>query len=393
MRIVIASDLHWPTINGVATFCRNIAYGLAERGHEVIVIAPSQTGKSYREHDRNHWIYRTTSVQLPIFQNLRISLHPNAQVLRIMERFNPDVVHIQTPLFIGRAALAAAKKLDTTIVATSHGLPANLVDNLKLLVPFARPIDYILKEYGSRFYGNADYITLPTQAAIDMLDNGDVKAPVTAVSNGIDLRRFKPGKATEAFSRNLGVPADRPIVLYVGRLDSEKHLFVLVKAMVHVLEHTKAHLLIVGHGNDSENLKTLVEKLGIAQHVTFTGKVSDEDLPLFYHLGSVFVMPSPAELQSLTTLEAMASGLPIVAVRDGVLSELCQDGRNGKTYLLDDDKDMAANILDIINDDATRSAMSKESLEIAKTHDLINVLTKFEALYQDAIKLHQEKSR
>ncbi|HEX4662175.1 MAG TPA: glycosyltransferase [Candidatus Saccharimonadales bacterium] len=394
MRIVIASDLHYPTINGVATFGRNLAQGLAEKGHEVIVIAPSQTGKKHHEVDKNYTIMRTASLPFPFYQNFRISISPYDEVKKIIEEFQPDIVHIQTPLGIGRAALGAAKKFGIPIVATNHSMPENLIDNLKLLAPFARPIRYVMKEYGMWFHNNASYVTLPTQAAIDMFDDVAqyAKVPVRPVSNGIDLSRFKPGKVPSYFHRRIGLPTDKPIIMYAGRLDSEKHLPVLLRAAARVFKKCDGHLLIVGHGNDAERLKNLAEHLGIADRVTFTGRAADEDMPLFYRVANVLAMPSPAELQSIVALEALASGLPIVAVKAGALHELCQEGRNGYMCRVDDDNQMAKLLLKILDDKKLRTRLGRESLLIAKQHDLHATLQQFEAIYEQLIAARVKKT-
>lgn len=394
MRIVIASDLHYPTINGVATFGRNLAQGLAKKGHEVIVIAPSQTGKKYQETDTNYTIMRTASLPFPFYQNFRISISPYDEIKKIIEDFQPDIIHIQTPLGIGRATLGVAKRLGIPVVATNHSMPENLIDNLKLLAPFARPIRYVLKEYGMWFHNNASYVTLPTQAAIDMF--GDVaqyaKVPVRPVSNGIDLSRFKPGSVPTYFHRRIGLPTDKPIIMYAGRLDSEKHLPVLLQAAARVFKKCDAHLLIVGHGNDAERLRILAESLGITDRVTFTGRAADEDMPLLYRTASVLAMPSPAELQSIVALEALASGLPIVAVRAGALHELCQDGRNGYLCKVDDDTQMAKLLLQILEDKKLRTRFGRESLVIAKQHDLGATLQQFEEIYQQLIASRLKKT-
>jgi glycosyltransferase involved in cell wall biosynthesis len=182
MKILIASDLHWPTINGVATFSRNLAKGLADRGHEVIVIAPSQSGKAHIEQDDNHTVYRTASVPFPFYQNFRISITPGREVKKIIEEFKPEVIHIQMLLGIGQAVMKYGNKLGIPIVSTNHAMPENLMDNLKLLAPLARPINYMLEVYGTRFHSKADYITLPTQSAIDMFNVTDrVSVPMSAV--------------------------------------------------------------------------------------------------------------------------------------------------------------------------------------------------------------------
>lgn len=387
MKILIASDLHYPTINGVATFSRNLARGLAARGHEVLVIAPSQTNKKFKEIDDNHVVIRTASVPFLPYQNFRISPTPGREVKKIIQEFEPDVIHIQMMMWIGQSAMKYGNKYGIPIVTTNHAMPENLMDNIMLLAPIARPINYMLTQYGARFHSKADYVTLPTQSAIDMFKATDkVKVPMEAVSNGIDLTRFSPGRPDATLYSQFGLPKDVPIITFVGRLDAEKHVYVLVNAFKRLLETHSAHLLIIGDGQEAINLKEQAHELGIFDHITFTGRVSEEDKESLLKVATVFAMPSPMELQSIATLEAMASGQPIVAVNAGALSELCQEGRNGYLFPLDDDESLAEALSKIITDPALRSQMSKESLAIAKTHDLNTTLARFEAIYGSLIK-------
>lgn len=393
MKILIASDLHYPTINGVATFSRNLAKGLASRGHEVLVIAPSQTGKKSKEVDSNHVIVRTVSVPFPFYQNFRISLNPSREVKKIIEDFDPDVIHIQMLMWIGQAAMKYGNKLGIPIVSTNHAMPENLMDNLRLLAPVSRPINYILKAYGARFHSKADFVTLPTQSAIDMFGASDkLDVPIQAVSNGIDLSRFTPPqksdqKAIDELYKKFNIPKDKPIVAYVGRLDAEKHLPVLLKAFSRVQDvMPNTHLLIVGDGTERADLGYMASSMGMSNAVTLTGRVSDEELTLLHKIGTVFCMPSPAELQSIATLEAMASGQPVVAVDAGALRELCQDQRNGYLCEQDDDIMIADGLLAILSNTALRPKMSAESLAIAKTHDLQTTLESFEQIYENLTK-------
>ena len=146
MKILIASDLDWPVINGVSTFSSNLAIGLASRGHEVLVIAPSQTSKRYKEVDGNYTIARTATIIFPLYQNLRISLYPYREVKKIIKEFNPDVIHIQTFIMIGQAVMKYSQKYNIPIVSTNHAMPENLMDNLKILAPVSRPINYVMKK-------------------------------------------------------------------------------------------------------------------------------------------------------------------------------------------------------------------------------------------------------
>lgn len=383
MKIIIASDLHYPTINGVATFSRNLARGLAARGHEVLVIAPSQNGKKCKEVDGNHVIVRTVSIPFPFYQNFRISLNPNREVKKIINDFDPDVIHIQMLMWIGQAAMKFGNKMGIPIVSTNHAMPENLMDNLRLLAPVSRPINYILKAYGARFHSKADFVTLPTQSAIDMFGaESKITVPMEAVSNGIDLSRFNPGKVHDEIYEKFNLPKKAPIVSYIGRLDAEKHLPVLLNAFVRVKEALPdAHLLVVGDGTERLGLRALAHDLRIEDDVTFTGRVTDEELEQLHRVGTVFCMPSPAELQSIATLEAMASGQPVVAVDAGALKELCQDQRNGYLCEQDDVSTVADGLITIASDAKLRKKMSKESLAIAQTHDLETTLQRFEDIY------------
>ena len=386
MKILIASDLHWPTINGVATFSRNLAKGLAGRGHEVLVIAPSQTGKHYKEVDGNHVIHRTVAVPFPFYQNFRISLRPDREVKKIIDEFEPDVIHIQMLMGIGQAAMKYGNKVGVPIVSTNHAMPENLMDNLKLLAPVSRPINYIITEYGRRFHSQSDCVTMPTQSAIEMFAaSSKLTTPLKAVSNGIDLSHFTHQAPDPAIYDTYAIPRDVPIVTYIGRLDAEKHLSVLIKALVRVLAEADAHLVVVGDGTDAANLHQQAKDFGIWDKITFTGRVSDEDLVELHRIGTVYAMPSPAELQSIATLEAMASGQPIVAVDAGALRELCQNGVNGALCQQDNDEQIAAGIIPIITDNQLRKKDSDASLAIAKTHDLDHTLDEFLAIYDEVM--------
>jgi glycosyltransferase involved in cell wall biosynthesis len=219
-----------------------------------------------------------------------------------------------------------------------------------------------------------------------MLNASDkIDIPMEAVSNGIDLSRFKSGTAPKSIYKKFKLPENKPIISYIGRIDAEKHLQTLVKAFGRIAPIYDADLMIVGFGTDTENLKDLIAKLKITNRVHFTGKVSDEDLPLLHQVGTVYAMPSPVELQSIATLEAMASGQPVVAVDAGALKELCQNDRNGFLCELDNDEQMAIALLAIVADKDLRVQFSKQSLEIAKTHNMNYTLDRFIAIYEELI--------
>ena len=393
MKILIAADLHWPTINGVAVFSRNLARGLADRGHEVIVVAPSQrrSGLAGEEMDGNYLVKRTISVPFPFYQNFRISVSPRREMKKIIEEFEPDIIHIQMLLGIGQAAMRYGTRYNIPVITTNHAIPENLMDNIRLLAPVSKPINYLITEYGARFHSKADYVTMPTQAAIDMILEGRENLPdipIKPISNGIDLSRFTPTKASKETYDKFTIPTDKTIISYIGRLDAEKHISVLIDAFAQLRSRTETplHLLIVGSGTDAERLKNRVYEHGIRDNVSFTGRVTDEEIVELHKVGDVFCMPSPAELQCIAALEAMASGKPVVAVDAGALYELCQDERNGFLCRKDDVEQICDSLQKLVDDKTLRTKFGKESLKIAATHDIEHTLDQFEAIYKNLIK-------
>lgn len=391
MRILLSSDLYFPAYNGISQFTRNLAQGLARRGHTVGIIAASPTGKRFVEFEGDVTVYRTRAVVFPFYQNIRISLAPQVEVRRIVKDFKPDVMHTQLLLGIGQAVMGVSERYRIPMVSTSHAMPENLMDNLKHLSAFSRPINYMFREYGRRFHNRADIITSPTQSAINGFGKHAAKLTkeIKIISNGIDLSVFTPTQAPDSIYTKYNLPKDKPIITYIGRLDVEKHIDVVVHAFARVLRERDVHLLIAGYGVAEESLRQMVADLGIKDHVTFAGFVPEEDKIELEKVGYLYCIASPAELQCIAALEAMASGQPVVAVRAGALPELCHDGKNGYLFELDDDEQVAKEIMKIVDDPELRERFSAESLKIAYTHDLEHTLEEYEKVYALAIKRKQ----
>ena len=391
MRVLIANDQHWPMKSGVATAGRTLAQGLASMGHEVLVVAPSQTGRGYSERDENYDILRIRSFGLPFRKNLRVSVTYDREMRRILDEFQPDVVHVQTQLTVGLSMLRAAVNRKIPVVATNHVMPDNMIKNIKGLSTISRPLSYFLSEYGTMLYRGAKRIVMPTESALGLFNLDRAEAPAVAISNGINLKRFKPLKPNDELYEKFHIPRNKPLITYIGRLDEEKHVHI----MVHALEllHWSGrdfHAVIVGSGNANDSLRELVDTLRLNDNVTFTGLVSDEDLVQLHRLGDIYIMPSPTELQCLAMLEAMASGKPVIAVDAGALGELCLDGENGYLVRVDDIEAIANASMELLDHPKRRQAFGKRSHEIAKQHDVKTIMPRFEQLYKEVILENRE---
>lgn len=422
MKIAIASDIYYPMINGVAVFAHNLALGLAKAGHEVIVIAPSFNGKYHVDVEGGVTTYHLTSARFLFYPDqinevpdkkkilglpmprlaykhgIWWSVNPWSEVKHILNEFQPDVIHLQTAETIALAVMSYVRKYDVPLVSTGHAYPDNVTGQFKLLKPkmIKKPTDAVLRVYMASFLKHAEYATMPTEMAIGDLvpkNRRHFKVTVEALSNGVDLSEFNPGKPDAEVLKKYGIStAPKKRVLYIGRVDPEKSISNVVLAFNKTLKKVPdAEMVIVGDGIDVNHLKSLVAELGIESKVKFTGKILPPDLVEIYRSGTLFATASETETQGIVLIEAAATGLPLIAVDRGAVSELCQDKRNGFLCQPGGDIDGISNAMTkILTDKELQKKFSKKSIEVSKKHDLTRTLARFEEIYHEAIKLKSE---
>jgi len=192
---------------------------------------------------------------------------------------------------------------------------------------------------------------------------------------------FAPSGDSPQVRARYGIP-DKPVLLFVGRLDPEKKLEEVLEAAALALHQFDFCLVIVGKGVRKKALEDQAAALGITRNVIFTGFVPEEDLPMIYHLSRCFIIASIAELLSLATLQAMASGLPVIAARAGALEELIHHGENGLLFEPGDIDGMVRSTLEIMRSEALHRQMSARSLAYSRQHDIHACVRAFENIYE-----------
>jgi glycosyltransferase involved in cell wall biosynthesis len=280
---------------------------------------------------------------------------------------------------ISKAVVELNQKLNIPVIATNHFMPENVTvlvrgQRLKKLVE-----NFMWKDF-SKVFNETKIVTTPTETGVRIIQKR-LKVEAIAISSGIDLEKFNPYGETHWIKEKYSLP-DKPVLLYVGRLDPEKHVEEILQSVALAAKKVDFCFVVVGKGISKKNLEQLAIELGIAEQVIFTGFVPDEDLPYFYKLSRCFIIASIAELLSLVTLQAMASALPIIAVNAGALSELVVDEINGFLYNEGDISTIAQFIEEIITNDELHKNMGKKSLEYIHRHDINKTLESFEKLYQ-----------
>jgi glycosyltransferase involved in cell wall biosynthesis len=388
MKILIATDLYYPDVNGAAYFTYRFATSLAKRGHNVFVMCPSRSFKNTVSNDDGVTVYGIRSINIGILvsHDSRVSpLFISRTIRGAVEEISPDIIHIQNHFLIGRRVVSAAKKLGIPVIGTNHFMPENLVHFLHLPGIARRGLRKFAWRDCVRIFEQLDVVTTPTKTAVALLKNAGFSKDVMPISCGIDLERFKPTNDGLYLKRIFAVPNDKPVLLYVGRLDKEKKIDVILRALPDILRVTNVHLVVVGMGQEKQKLVKLTKELGIQKAVTFTGFVPDKDLQNIYRIADLFVIAGIAELQSIATLEAMASGLPVVAANAMALPELVHDGENGYLFSDEDSRMLAEKVIAILSNQAMRAQMSQKSLEIIKDHDINKVIEKYESIYNEII--------
>lgn len=383
LTIAIPAETYAPEVNGAATFAQHLAQGLAGRGHSVHVICPSPTGREYVEAD-------DCGVVVHYLKSYRWLPHPTWMICmpwdvawafdRCIDQIKPDLIHTQAHFVIGRRAFTIARRRGIPIVGTNHFMPQNVAPYVSAPAPVVAAAEKAAWWDLKKQYESSDYITVPTQLAADLLHEHGFEAPIRAVSCGIDLSHFRPAADSE---RSSGEP---PTVLFVGRLSAEKHIEDIITAVAKTDPALRLRAEIIGAGEQEKALAELAESLGIADRVVLRGKVSDADLVAAYQRADIFCMPSTAELQSIATLEALASGVPVVLADAVALPHLCEDGVNGRLIEPRDTDAYAAAFTSILTaTDEARQEMSEACQRIAARHDLSTTLDTFEGIYSSLL--------
>lgn len=382
MKLGIATDFYYPWVGGPAAAIRNLGRGLVERGHSVALLAPSPDGRYAVEHDGGITVTRVPTVRAPVGYNLRMALPPRG-VTSWLEHVQPDVVQIHHPFPLSAATAFTARKRHIPIVATNHTIPECSLWGLQRVKPAYKGATWAFGRWLCRVLGSADIVTTPTSTAREMLLRVGYPGDVRVISNGLDMERFHPGPPDEKLRARLEL-SHRPSVLYTGRLDPEKQMETWLEAASVVAERVDAQFIVGGEGTDRPHLHTVARALGIGDRVHFIGYVPESDLPALYRLADAYLMLAPVELQSISTLEALASGLPIVAANAGALPELVQDGRNG--YLVQPSDPAAAGtaVLNLLASTSRREMMGGISRRIALAHDLRETITAYERVFEEA---------
>ena len=380
LTVLIGADTFTPHVNGAARFAERLAAGLVERGHDVHVSAPSAGHRNhgtFREvvEGQEMTVHRLPSWRWPPHDWLTFVLPWMSKhyARRVLDEVKPDVVHIQSHIVIGRGLAREARKRGIPIIATNHVMAENILDFTTLPPVLDKVFVKLAWDDAERTLRMAQAVTTPTRKAADFLENTIDIEGVIPVSCGI--------KASD-YTADL-TPRDGNRLVFVGRLTTEKQIDVILRAIAKLDPALDVSFDVVGNGDQRRSLEQLAEQLGIADRVRFHGHTTDAELRATLTHASAFVIASIAELQSIATMEAMASGLPVIAADAVALPHLVHDGENGYLFTPGDVDELAEKITTVLAAaPEDRLRMQQASLDGVKVHDMDRTLDTFEALYR-----------
>jgi glycosyltransferase involved in cell wall biosynthesis len=362
MRIGMMADLYKPHISGVTNSIELSKRWLEEAGHEVFIFT---FGDDEVVDDEKN-IVRTSGlavVDTGFYLNLRYNSHARHLL------YSMDITHVHHPFVSGSLAMRYCSPRNIPIVFTNHTRYDLMTQAYLPILPESIG-DAALKAYLSPFYRACDLVIVPSLSMRGILvDHFGLDSPVEVIPNGLDLAPYRE-KIQPIDRTKFGFTKNDVICIYVGRLSPEKNLSLLLRAFYGVaMTYDHVRLLLVGEGPERENLETLIRHMDIGSKVYFTGLVDYKEIPAYLTSSDIFVTPSSAETFGLSTVEAMAAGLPALGMDAPGTQDIIEDGVTG-LVTTDDLAVFTAKLVFLSTNHELRRDMGKQARMASEKYDI-----------------------
>jgi glycosyltransferase involved in cell wall biosynthesis len=375
------TDTYKPNVNGVVRSVSTFREALIRMGHLVFVFA-QEAPEDYEEPEQ--FIFRYPAVNIPMF-NYSLSMPSSSFVTKLLPSLKLDVVHSNHPVLLGDAAANQAEKLGLPLVFTFHTRYVEYADGYAAYVPYSKAIvEGIVVDGLVKYLNRCQHIVTPSDSIKQTLaDYGDITERVTTIPTGIDLDPFRQADGQAVRQKyNLG---QNKVLVSIGRLADEKNWKTLLAAMAQVTQQrADLRLLLIGEGPQHAELESYAQELGLAEQVIFTGLVPFAEIPNHLKAADIFCFASITETQGLVTMEAMAAGLPVVAVDATGTRDEVDNGVQG--LLTDNDSQaLALALQQVLDDEALLARLKAGAEEKANSFDMMLQAKKMVAVYEQAI--------
>lgn len=387
MKILFVSDVYFPRVNGVSTSMETYHRNLRLLGHIVHVIAPDYSRSSSDETD----IMRVPSRRIPFDPEDRLMSFKwvMSQLTKIRSE-NYDLIHIQTPFVAHYLGVKLSRMLGIPCVETYHTFFEEYLHHYVPLVP--KYVTRFIAARFSRHQGNSlDGMVVPSGPMLRVLKAYGITTPIEVIPTGIEPASFVLGDRA-AFRARHGIPQDRPVILFVGRVAHEKNIGFLLK-VVDRIRHEIPNILFViaGEGPALKSLEHEARDLRLGENVMFVGYLNrPADLNDCYRAADVFVFSSRTETQGLVLLEAMAQGVPVVSIAELGTRDVLREG-SGVWIAREELKDFSGKVVAMLGDAQIRKALGESGREYASEWSAQKQAKRMLNFYQGVLEFPQNR--
>ncbi|MBD3238229.1 MAG: glycosyltransferase [Candidatus Moranbacteria bacterium] len=375
MKIVHFSNIYFPFICGVSVSLKAYQQELESRGHTVYIFAPSFKNAHGQF---NHRVVRYPSIETNFKINFSVALKPYYKIDRIIKQINPDIIHAHQSFWLGREALKYSRRLKRPLFYTYH---ANYeYYTYYLPIPFKKRFTKYLINRDIAYCNKCSAVVAPSKSVETELLKREIKTQVDIIPTGINLENFKNSNVgLSKLKKELGINAQDIVLLFLARLEREKNIDLLIEIIPKILKkYKKAKFLIVGDGSEKKRIQAMQDQY--KQRLILTGRVDNKKVAQYYKLADLFIQTSFTETQGLTTLEALASGLAVIAVEAQGNAEFVLNGENG--YLVKAEKKSFLQAVDrLIKQPKRLNSFQEKALEVAEQYDIKKCANRMIKLY------------
>lgn len=380
LRIGLFSDVYLPQINGVSISLQLISEGLKNRGHQVTIFAPKFPG--FKDDQPN--VMRLPSLKYMNNPPIYVAVLGSPRSTWTLTRKHFDVLHAHSPLSVGLLAYLTASTKRLPLIYTYHTSITDYTHYVKFIGGTSL-IKHTAAWFSSASTNLGDQIVVPSPKFERLLLKQKVRRPIHVIPNGIDLTRFQTTSQVGSLRNRLQIPPEAPILLTVGRMDPEKRLEFIVDAFVKISKQIpNAQLVFAGDGSARKDLEEKVNALDVKNKIHFLGMVNRNELPNIYHDANLFLSASTTEVHPISVIEAIASGLPLVAVQDEAFEGMLENDVNG--YLTPLDVNVyAETIINLLQDNKKIESFGKHSAMLSEKYSIEGQVKALEKIYTEAI--------
>ncbi len=386
MNLGIFTDTYYPQVNGVATSIFVLKESLEKLGHEVHVFTTSDG--EIKTIEKN--VYRVPSI--PVVCKRRLGMFYHARLAKLIKKLNLDVIHTHTEFSLGIFGRMMAKELNIPLVHTYHTIYEDYTHYIAKFPKLDSLAKVAARKISANFCNSANMLIVPTEKVENLLVSYGVEGNISVIPTGIHLEKFAPTnyryQDIQDVRSSLGVEATDKVILYIGRISKEKNIEELLENLQpYFQEKEDVKFVLIGDGPAKEGLEDLAKELGIENQVIFAGEKPWNTIGKYYQVGDVFVSASQSETQGITYIEALASGLPVVAKADSCLDGVIQNNVNGYTF--NNKADFLHELDSILVNEHHKEKLSFHAIQSTEKFSVKHFSKNVENVYAEVIRWHR----